>query len=59
MLARLSVGRVEPWELALSLGLLLVTVPLVTALSIRVYRGGVLMYGQAPSLRSFLRVLRG
>lgn len=59
MLARLSVGHVEPWELVLSIGLLAATVPLVTALSIRVYRGGVILYGQPPSVRTFLRVLRG
>ena len=59
MLARLAVGRVEPWELALSLGLLLVTVPLATLIAIRVYRAGVLMYGQPPSLRTFVRAVRG
>ncbi|MEO5965451.1 MAG: ABC transporter permease [Candidatus Limnocylindrales bacterium] len=59
MLARLSIGRVEPWELALSLGLLVVTVPLVTFLAIRVYRAGVLLYGQPPSVRTFVRALRG
>ena len=30
MMARLSVGSVEPWELALSIGLLVITVPIVT-----------------------------
>ena len=41
MMARLAIGRVEPWELVLSLGLLIATVPLVTLLAIRVYRAGV------------------
>ena len=59
MMARLSIGRVEPWELALSLGLLLVTVPIVTFLAVRVYRAGVLMYGQPPTVRTFLRAVRG
>jgi ABC-2 type transport system permease protein len=59
MMARLSVGRVEPWELALSLGLLIATVPLVALLAIRVYRAGVLLYGQPPTMRTFLRVVRG
>ncbi len=58
MMARLSIGRVEPWELALSVGLLAATVPLVTLLAIRVYRAGVLMYGQPPTVRTFLRALR-
>jgi len=59
MLSRLSIGRVEPWELVLSIGLLLVTVPLVTWLAIRVYRAGVLMYGQPPTVRTFARAIRG
>lgn len=59
MLSRLAIGRVEPWELALSLGLLLVTVPLVALLAIRVYRAGVLLYGQPPSVGTFVRAVRG
>ena len=59
MLSRLSIGRVEPWELALSIGLLVATVPLVTWLAIRVYRAGVLLYGQPPTLRTFVRAIRG
>ncbi len=59
MMARLSIGQVEPWELALSIGLLLATVPLVTLLAIRVYRAGVLMYGQPPTAGTFLRALHG
>jgi len=59
MMARLSIGRVEPWEIALSVGLLLVTVPVVTILAIRVYRAGVLLYGQPPTVGLFLRTLRG
>jgi ABC-2 type transport system permease protein len=59
MLSRIAVGRAEPWEVALSLLLLVLTVPLVTLLAIRVYRAGVLMYGQPPSLRTFVRAIRG
>jgi ABC-2 type transport system permease protein len=59
MLSRLSIGHVEPWELALSLGLLIATVPLVTWLAIRVYRAGVLLYGQPPTVRTFVRAIRG
>jgi ABC-2 type transport system permease protein len=59
MMSRLAVGTVAPWEVALSLGLLIATVPLVTWLAIRVYRAGVLMYGQPPTPRTFFRALRG
>jgi ABC-2 type transport system permease protein len=59
MVSRLAVGRVEPWELALSLGLLLATVPIVAWLAIRVYRAGVLLYGQPPTVGTFWRAVRG
>ena len=58
MMARLSVGTVEPWELGLSVGLLAATVPLVTWLAIRVFRAGVVLYGQPPTVRTFLRAVR-
>jgi ABC-2 type transport system permease protein len=58
MMARLSAGNVQPWELALSVGLLAATVPLVTWLAIRVFRAGVLLYGQPPTVRTFLRAVR-
>ncbi len=59
MMSRLAIGRVEPWELVLSLGLMLVTVPLVALLAIRIYRAGVLLYGQPPSVGTFVRAVRG
>ena len=59
MMARLSVGSVEPWEVVLSVGLLAITVPIVTWFSIRVYRAGVLLYGQPPTMRTFVRAVRG
>jgi ABC-2 type transport system permease protein len=59
MMARLSVGSVEPWEVVLSVGLLVITVPIVTWFSIRVYRAGVLLYGQPPTMRTFMRAVRG
>ncbi len=55
MLTRLSVGRVEPWELLVSVGLLAVTIPIVGAVAIRVYATGVLLYGQRPSVLAFVR----
>ena len=58
MMARLSIGRVEPWELVLSIGLLAATVPLVTWLAIRVYSAGVLRYGQPPTVRAFAGAIR-
>ena len=58
MLTRLTVGRVEPWEIVVSLALLLITVPVFVVLAIRVYRAGTLLYGQRPSWRTFVAALR-
>jgi ABC-2 type transport system permease protein len=52
MLTRLTVGRVEPWELVLAYGLLLVGILLVGVLAVRVYAAGVLLYGQRPGFRA-------
>jgi ABC-2 type transport system permease protein len=59
MLTRLSVGRVEPWELALSFGLLIVTIAIVGVIAIRIYAAGVLLYGQRPGLRAYVAAARG
>jgi ABC-2 type transport system permease protein len=48
MFTRLTVGRVEPWELVLAYGLLVLAIVLVAALAIRVYGAGVILYGQRP-----------
>jgi ABC-type Na+ efflux pump permease subunit len=52
MLTRLTVSRVDAWELVVSYGLLLVAIPLVAWLAIRVYSAGVLLYGQRPGVRA-------
>jgi len=57
MFVRLTVGRVQPWELALAYGLLLGSIVIVAALAIRVYAAGVLLYGQRPGPRRMLRAV--
>jgi ABC-2 type transport system permease protein len=57
MLTRLAVGRVEPWEVALSVGLLAVTIVAVYVAAVRVYSAGVLLYGQRPGLRAIARAV--
>ena len=52
MLTRLTVGRVEPWELVLSFGLLVVGDRRGRRAGGRVYSAGVLLYGQRPGLRA-------
>jgi ABC-2 type transport system permease protein len=54
MLTRLTVGRVEPWELVLSLGLLVAAIPIVAVIAVRVYSAGVLLYGQRPGARQIV-----
>jgi ABC-2 type transport system permease protein len=58
MLTRLSVGRVEPAELALSIGLLLATIVVTGIVAIRIYAAGVLLYGQRPGLRAYIAAAR-
>ena len=58
MLARLMVGRVEPWEVAVSLALLVLAIAVVMVAAIRIYTAGVLLYGQRPGLRAFLAAAR-
>lgn len=55
MVPRSIVGNVPAWELILSLVLLAVTAIAGVLFASRVYRVGVLMYGQKPSWRNVLR----
>ena len=58
MLTRLSVGRVEPMELVVSISLLLATIGVVGVVAIRIYGAGVLLYGQRPGLRAYIAAAR-
>lgn len=58
MTLRIALQMPPFWQIALSLGLLLVTTVFVVQLSARIYRVGVLMYGKRPSVVELLRWLR-
>jgi ABC-2 type transport system permease protein len=58
MLSRLMVSNVQPWEVALSVGILLATIVLVGIVTVRIYATGVLLYGQRPGLRGFIAAAR-
>jgi ABC-2 type transport system permease protein len=58
MLTRLSVGRVEPIELVVSISLLLLTIAGTAVVAIRIYGAGVLLYGQRPGLRAYVAAAR-
>lgn len=57
MFTRLTVGRVEAWELVLAYGLLIASIGLVAALAIRVYTAGVILYGQRPGPGKLIRAI--
>ena len=58
MLTRLSSGTAEPIEVIVAIGLLALTVPVALWIAARLYRSGVLMYGQPPSPRTLWRAFR-
>jgi ABC-2 type transport system permease protein len=58
MLMRVGVGDAAPWEIALSIVLLIATILICAWGSARIYRFGVLMYGQKPSLGQIVQILK-
>ncbi|HET9851957.1 MAG TPA: ABC transporter permease [Candidatus Limnocylindrales bacterium] len=58
MLTRLATGTAEPIEAVVAIVLLALTVPIALWVAARLYRSGVLMYGQSPSPRTLWRALR-
>jgi ABC-2 type transport system permease protein len=58
MLARLMVAAVQPWEVLLSIGLLVAAIAVVAVAATRMYAAGVLLYGQRPGLRAFVAAAR-
>ena len=63
MMMRLSVSamtgaEVPLWQLALSLGLLVLTSLVTLRLSSKVFRLGLLLYGKTPNLPEILRIIR-
>lgn len=59
MVSRLGSGLASPVEASIAIVILLVTIPFALWIAARFYAAGVLLYGQRPSLRLMLRVLRG
>jgi len=58
MLARLMVSKVQPWEVGLSVVLLVAAIAVVAVVATRMYAAGVLLYGQRPGLRAFMAAAR-
>ncbi|NLL62870.1 MAG: ABC transporter permease [Ruminococcaceae bacterium] len=58
MLVRVSMGIVAVWEIALSIGIQIVTIVVLGILCTKIYRAGVLLYGNTPKLKDIIRILR-
>src|SRR5579884_2203333 len=58
MLMRVALGTVTWWEIAITIVLMLGAIYLCAVMSARIYRFGVLMYGQKPSLRQLVGIAR-
>ncbi len=56
----LRIGLADPaiWEVALSLGILVVSILLFGWLSAKIYRTGVLMYGKRPSFKELRKAMK-
>ena len=57
MMARIAYG-VPAWELALSIGLLILTFLGTAYISGKIYRVGILMYGKKPSWKDIAKWLK-
>jgi len=59
MMLRIAASPAVPWyQIAASIALLAVCVPLTIAAAAKVFRVGILMYGKRPSLKELLRWVR-
>ncbi len=58
MLTRMGLGVVTPLEVAVAILLLVAFIPVALWFAARLYRSGVLLYGQSPTPRTLLRALR-
>ena len=58
MLARIMVSAVQPWEVVVSVVLLIAAIGIVAVVATRMYAAGVLLYGQRPGLRAFVAAAR-
>ncbi len=58
MLMRLGAGTVAWWEIPLSIVLMLIATFVCALIAARIYRFGILMYGQKPGLRQLVKMIR-
>ncbi len=58
MLMRLGAGTVSWWEIPLSIVLMIIATYVCALIAARIYRFGILMYGQKPGLRQLIKMVR-
>jgi ABC-2 type transport system permease protein len=58
MLVRVAVGNVAWWEIALTIVLMIIAIFICTIIAARIYRFGVLMYGQRPGFGQLIKIAR-
>jgi ABC-2 type transport system permease protein len=58
MLGRITTNNAAPWEVPLSIALLLVFIVGALWVAARIYAAGVLLYGQRPGIRAIWRLVR-
>ncbi|MFL5703534.1 MAG: ABC transporter permease [Ktedonobacteraceae bacterium] len=58
MLVRIGVNGVAGWEIAMTIALMIVAIFACAWISARIYRFGVLMYGQRPGLGQLAKLVR-
>ena len=58
MYMRIALGAVHPGQIAISIGLMVITILGVLWVAARIYRVGILMYGKRPTLPEILRWLK-
>ena len=58
MLIRVGVGSVAWWGITVTVVLMIMAIFIRTAISARIYRFGVLMFGQKPGLGKMIRLVR-
>ncbi len=58
MMTRIIAGNPAPWEVALSVAIMVASIALFIGVAARIYRIGVLLYGTRPSLRTIFSLNR-
>ncbi|MDL2237913.1 ABC transporter permease [Christensenellaceae bacterium OttesenSCG-928-K19] len=58
MFSRIALGNVAPWEIIVSVAILVVSAVLIGMLATGIYRLGVLLYGNPPKPKEIIRMLK-